>query len=69
MLAITFANAGDAVVITEDGEFAASFGKIATLAAANWLASVGLKNMRKLEGLIGYGELAWPVSSRGLLCG
>jgi putative ABC transport system substrate-binding protein len=31
----------DAVVITEDGEFAPSFGAIASLAAANKLASIG----------------------------
>jgi putative ABC transport system substrate-binding protein len=45
----------DAVVITEDGEFAASFGAIATLAVANKLASIGAQEYAKAGGLIGYG--------------
>jgi putative tryptophan/tyrosine transport system substrate-binding protein len=45
----------DAVVITEDGEFAASFGAIATLAAANKLASIGAQEYAQAGGLIGYG--------------
>jgi putative ABC transport system substrate-binding protein len=45
----------DAVVITEDGEFAASFGPIATLAAANKLASIGAQKYAQAGGLIGYG--------------
>ena len=45
----------DAVVITEDGEFAASFGAIATLALANKLASIGAQEYAKAGGLIGYG--------------
>lgn len=45
----------DAVVITEDGEFAASFGAIATLAAANKLASIGAREYAQAGGLIGYG--------------
>ena len=45
----------DAVVITEDGEFAASFGAIAALALANKLASIGAQEYAKAGGLIGYG--------------
>jgi putative tryptophan/tyrosine transport system substrate-binding protein len=45
----------DAVLITEDGEFAASFGAIATLAAANKLASIGAQEYAQAGGLIGYG--------------
>jgi putative ABC transport system substrate-binding protein len=45
----------DAVVITEDGEFAASFGAIATLAIAKKLASIGAQEYAKAGGLIGYG--------------
>jgi putative tryptophan/tyrosine transport system substrate-binding protein len=45
----------DAVVITEDGEFAASFGAIATLAAANGFASIGAREYAQAGGLIGYG--------------
>jgi putative ABC transport system substrate-binding protein len=45
----------DAVVITEDGEFAASFGAIAALAAANKLASIGAQEYAQAGGLIGYG--------------
>jgi putative ABC transport system substrate-binding protein len=42
----------DAVVVTED---AASFGAIATLAAANNLASIGAQEYAQAGGLIGYG--------------
>ena len=45
----------DAVVITEDGEFAASFGAIASLATANKLASIGAQEYAQAGGLIGYG--------------
>src|SRR5260370_32890305 len=45
----------DAVVITEDGEFAASFGVIATLAAANKVDSIGAQEYAQAGGLIGYG--------------
>ena len=45
----------DAVVITEDGEFAASFGAIATLAIAKKLASIGAQEYAQAGGLIGYG--------------
>ena len=45
----------DAVVVTEDGEFAPSFGAIATLAAANKLASIGAREYAQAGGLIGYG--------------
>jgi putative ABC transport system substrate-binding protein len=45
----------DAVVVTEDGEFAASFGAIATLAAANRLPSIGAQEYAQAGGLIGYG--------------
>jgi putative ABC transport system substrate-binding protein len=45
----------DAVVITEDGEFAPSFRAIAMLAAANKLASIGAQEYAQAGGLIGYG--------------
>jgi putative tryptophan/tyrosine transport system substrate-binding protein len=45
----------DAVVVTEDGEFAASFGTIAALSAANKLASIGSPEYARAGGLIGYG--------------
>ena len=45
----------DAVVVTEDGEFAPSFGAIATLAAAQKLASIGAREYAQAGGLIGYG--------------
>jgi putative tryptophan/tyrosine transport system substrate-binding protein len=45
----------DAVVVTEDGEFAAGFGAIAALAAANKLPSIGAQEYAKVGGLIGYG--------------
>jgi putative ABC transport system substrate-binding protein len=45
----------DAVAVTEDGEFAASFGAIATLAAANRLISIGAQEYAQAGGLIGYG--------------
>ena len=47
----------DAVVVTEDGEFAPSFGAIATLAAAQKLASIGAREYAQAGGLIGYGGL------------
>jgi ABC-type uncharacterized transport system substrate-binding protein len=45
----------DALVVTEDGEFAASFGAIAALSAANKLASIGAPEYAQAGGLIGYG--------------
>jgi putative ABC transport system substrate-binding protein len=45
----------DSVVITEDGEFAASFRAIATLALANKLPSIGAREYAEAGGLIGYG--------------
>src|SRR6185436_17463968 len=39
----------------EDGEFAPSFGAIATLAVANKLASIGAREYAQAGGLIGYG--------------
>ena len=45
----------DAVVVTEDGEFAASFRAIAALSAANKLASIGSPEYALAGGLIGYG--------------
>ena len=45
----------DAVVVTEDGEFAANFGTIAALSAANKLASIGSQEYARAGGLIGYG--------------
>jgi len=45
----------DSVVVTEDGEFAASFREIATLALANKLPSTGAREYAEAGGLIGYG--------------
>jgi len=45
----------EAVVVTEDGEFAPSFKAIAALATANGLASIGAKEYGDAGGLIGYG--------------
>jgi ABC-type uncharacterized transport system substrate-binding protein len=45
----------DAIVVTEDGEFAARFGAIAALSAANKLASIGSPEDAQAGGLIGYG--------------
>jgi putative tryptophan/tyrosine transport system substrate-binding protein len=45
----------DAVVVTEDGEFAASFGAIAALSATNKLVSIGSPEYAQAGGLIGYG--------------
>ena len=43
------------VVVTEDGEFAASFRTIAALALANKLPSIGAREYAEAGGLIGYG--------------
>jgi putative ABC transport system substrate-binding protein len=45
----------DSVVVTEDGEFAASFRAIATLALENKLPSIGAREYAEAGGLIGYG--------------
>ena len=45
----------DSVVVTEDGEFAASFRAIATLALADKLPSIGAREYADAGGLIGYG--------------
>jgi putative ABC transport system substrate-binding protein len=45
----------NAVAVTEDGEFAASFKKIAALAIRNKLPSIGSKEYAEAGGLIGYG--------------
>jgi putative ABC transport system substrate-binding protein len=45
----------NAVAVTEDGEFAASFKAIATLAIRNKLPSIGSKEYAEAGGLIGYG--------------
>jgi putative tryptophan/tyrosine transport system substrate-binding protein len=45
----------DSVVVTQDGEFAASFRTIATLALANKLPSIGAREYAEAGGLIGYG--------------
>jgi putative tryptophan/tyrosine transport system substrate-binding protein len=45
----------DSVVVTEDGEFAASFRAIAALAFANKLPSIGAAEYAPAGGLIGYG--------------
>jgi putative tryptophan/tyrosine transport system substrate-binding protein len=48
-------NRVDAVAVTEDGEFAASFKTIAALAIGNKLPSIGSKEYAEAGGLIGYG--------------
>jgi putative ABC transport system substrate-binding protein len=45
----------DSVVVTQDGEFAASFPAIATLSLANKLPSIGAREYAEAGGLIGYG--------------
>lgn len=45
----------DAVVVTEDEEFAASFGAIAALAAKNKLPAIGSQEYARAGGLMGYG--------------
>jgi ABC-type uncharacterized transport system substrate-binding protein len=45
----------EAIVVTEDGEFASSFKAIAELATASGLASIGAKEYADAGGLIGYG--------------
>ena len=45
----------DAVVVTQDGEFAASFKTIAALAARIKLPTIGSKEYAEAGGLIGYG--------------
>jgi len=45
----------DSVVVTQDGEFAASFGAIAMLALASKLPSIGAREYAEAGGLIGYG--------------
>jgi len=45
----------NAVAVTEDGEFAASFKAIAALAIRNKLPSIGSKEYAEAGGLIGYG--------------
>jgi putative ABC transport system substrate-binding protein len=48
-------NRVEAVVVTEDGEFASSFRSIAALAVDNKLPSIGSKEFAEAGGLIGYG--------------
>jgi ABC-type uncharacterized transport system substrate-binding protein len=45
----------DSVVVTEDGEFAASFPTIAALALRKRLPSIGAKEYAEAGGLLGYG--------------
>jgi putative ABC transport system substrate-binding protein len=45
----------NAVAVTEDGEFAASFKTIAALAAGKKLPSIGSKEFAEAGGLVGYG--------------
>ena len=45
----------NAVAVTEEGEFAASFKTIAALAVGNKLPSIGSKEYAEAGGLIGYG--------------
>jgi ABC-type uncharacterized transport system substrate-binding protein len=55
MARIGFLGSASATGPPEDGEFAASFGAIATLTAANKLASIGAQEYGQAGGLIGYG--------------
>ncbi len=55
MARIGFLGSASATGSPEDGEFAASFGAIATLTAANKLASIGAQEYAQAGGLIGYG--------------
>jgi len=48
-------SSADAVIITEDGEFAPNFQTIATLALQNKLPSIGAREYGEAGGLIGYG--------------
>jgi putative ABC transport system substrate-binding protein len=48
-------NRVDSVVVTEDGEFAASFRAIATLALTNKSPSIGAREYAEAGGFIGYG--------------
>jgi putative ABC transport system substrate-binding protein len=45
----------DSVVVTQDGEFAASFPAIASLSLVNKLPSIGAREYAEAGGLIGYG--------------
>ena len=45
----------DAVVVTEDGEFAPNFPMIAALALQTRLPSIGAKEYAEAGGLLGYG--------------
>ena len=45
----------EAVVVTEDGEFAPNFKSIAALAVENKLPSIGAQEFAEAGGLIGYG--------------
>ena len=49
------ASSVDAVIVTEDGEFAPNFRTIAALAVQNKLPSIGAKEYGEAGGLIGYG--------------
>jgi putative ABC transport system substrate-binding protein len=49
------ASSVDAVIVTEDGEFAPNFRTIAALALQNKLPSIGAKEYGEAGGLIGYG--------------
>jgi ABC transporter substrate binding protein len=51
----SFTRQVDSVVVTQDGEFAAGFSEIATLAVANKLPSIGAREYAEAGGLIGYG--------------
>ena len=54
----------EAVVVTEDGEFAQSFGAIAVLAAKNKLPSIGSQEYAQAGGLIGYGANLFALYRR-----
>ena len=45
----------DSVIVTEDGEFASSFGTIARLALGSRLPSIGAREYAEAGGLLGYG--------------
>ena len=45
----------DSLIVTEDGEFASSFGTIARLALGSRLPSIGAREYAEAGGLLGYG--------------
>src|SRR5262249_11188445 len=61
-------NRVDSVVVTQDGEFAASFREIATLALAKQLPSIGAVEYAEAGGLMGYGVNLLDLYRRAPYC-